>query len=92
MGTAAKSGEFTWRSRSFIFETRPWMVVKLVSMPPSQRWFTYGMPDRPAPSAIGSWACFLVPMNMIVPPSEARSRVKWYAFSIRSRVCCRSMM
>ena len=68
------------------------MVVKLVSMPPSQRWFTNGMPERPAPSAMGSWACFFVPMNMIVPPSEARSRTKWYAFSIRSRVCCRSMM
>ena len=28
------------KMKRFIFETRPWMVVKLVSMPPSQRWFT----------------------------------------------------
>ena len=37
-------------------------------MPPSQRWFTYGMLTRPASSAMASCACFLVPMNMIDPP------------------------
>ena len=40
-------------------------VEKLVSMPPSQRWFTYGMPTRVASSAMDSCACFLVPTNMI---------------------------
>ncbi len=43
-------------------------VEKFVSMPPSQRWLTYGIPTRVACSAIASWACFLVPMNMIEPP------------------------
>ena len=28
--------------------TRPDTVVKLVSMPPSQRWLTYGMPQAAA--------------------------------------------
>ncbi len=46
-----------------------WCTVwKLVSIPPSQRWFTKGIPTRVACSAIASWACFLVPTNMIVPP------------------------
>ena len=49
-------------------------VWKLVSMPPSQRWLTYGMETRPACSAMASWACFLVPMNMIVPPCATVSR------------------
>ena len=44
------------------------MVTKLVSMPPSQRWLTYGMSARVASSAMGSWACFLVPTNRIVSP------------------------
>ena len=43
-------------------------VLKLVSMPPSQRWLTYGMPTRAAWSATGSCACFLVPTKRIVPP------------------------
>ena len=43
-------------------------VLKLVSMPPSQRWLTYGMPTRAAWSATGSCACFLVPTNRMVPP------------------------
>ena len=38
-------------------------------MPPSQRWFTYGMPTRDACSAIASWACFFVPTKRMLPPS-----------------------
>ena len=49
-------------------------VWKLVSMPPSQRWFTYGMLTRPASSAMASCACFLVPTNRIVPPCATVSR------------------
>lgn len=37
-------------------------------MPPSQRWFTKGMPTRVACSAMASCACFFVPTNMTVPP------------------------
>lgn len=51
-------------------------VEKLVSMPPSQRWLTYGMPTRAACSAMASWACFFVPMNMIVPPCATVSLTK----------------
>ncbi|CAM5278237.1 hypothetical protein SGRI78S_02839 [Streptomyces griseus subsp. griseus] len=43
-------------------------MEKLVSMPPSQRWLTYGMPTRVACSAMASWACFFVPTNMMEPP------------------------
>ena len=50
------------------------MVTKLVSMPPSQRWLTYGLPARVASSAIGSWACFLVPTKRIVSPRATVSR------------------
>ncbi len=34
--------------------SRLFTVWKLVSMPPSQRWFTYGMPTRVACSAMAS--------------------------------------
>ena len=44
------------------------MVWKLVSMPPSQRWLTKGMPTRRACSSTDSWACFLVPTKRIWPP------------------------
>ena len=54
-------------------------VWKLVSMPPSQRWLTYGMPTRVACSAIASWPCFFVPMNRIVPPWATVSLTKSYA-------------
>ncbi len=54
--------------------TRPDTVAKLVSMPPSQRWFTYGIPQASAYSATGPWVCFFVPTNRTVPPSATRSR------------------
>ena len=68
------------------------MVTKLVSMPPSQRWLTYGWPDRVASSAIGSWACFLVPTKRIESPWATVSRAKARAVSRRRTVCARSMM
>ena len=41
------------------------IVLKLVSRPPSQRRFTYGIPQRSAHSWIESRACFLVPTKRI---------------------------
>ena len=55
------------------------IVWKLVSMPPSQRWLTYGMPTRVACSAIGSCACRLVPTNRMVPPWATVSLTNSYA-------------
>ncbi|CPB13552.1 Uncharacterised protein [Mycobacterium tuberculosis] len=37
-------------------------------MPPSQRWFTYGMPTRVASAATDSCACFFVPTKSTDPP------------------------
>ena len=57
-------------------------VEKLVSIPPSQRWLTYGIPTRPACSAMTSWACFLVPTYRIVPPWATVSLMNSYARSM----------
>ena len=54
--------------------TRPETVAKFVSMPPSQRWLTNGIPHAWAKSATGPWVCFFVPTNKMVPPSATRSR------------------
>jgi hypothetical protein len=51
------------------------IVWKLVSIPPSQRWFTYGMPQRFDSSSTICCACFLVPTKRIVPPRETVSRM-----------------
>ncbi len=67
-------------------------VEKLVSMPPSQRWLTYGMPTRVASAATDSCACFLVPTNRTVPPWATVSLTNSYALSMKVSVCCRSMM
>ena len=48
--TSSKSSS----SSSLSFCSRLCTVWKLVSMPPSQRWLTYGMPTRVACSATGS--------------------------------------
>ena len=45
------------------------MVLKLVSMPPSQRWLTNGMAARCASLCTASRAERLVPTNSTVPPS-----------------------
>ena len=68
------------------------IVWKFVSMPPIQRRLTNGMPQRRASSSIVSWACFLVPTNMIVPPFATNSRTQVIASSRRRTVCWRSMM
>ena len=76
LGMASKSPASFIRSYSCIFFTRALMVWKLVSMPPSQRSLMKGMPHLRAWSAMGSWVCFLVPTNRIVPPSATMSRTK----------------
>ncbi len=68
------------------------MVLKFVSIPPSQRWLTYGIPTRVACSATGSWACFLVPTKRTEPPCATVSLTKSYAVLMYDSDCCRSMM
>ena len=68
------------------------IVWKLVSSPPSQRWFTYGMPQLSAASRTVSRACFLVPTNRTVPPRPASSPANSCAVCSRRSVFCRSMM
>ena len=48
LGIPSKSPADCMVSSSCIRFTRPLTVEKLVSMPPSQRWFTYGMPQARA--------------------------------------------
>ncbi len=52
------------------------MVLKLVSMPPSQRWLTNGIPQRSAWAFTASRAERLVPTNSTVPPSATRFLTK----------------
>ena len=48
LGMASKSPASRMRSYSVILLTRELIVWKLVSIPPSQRSLTYGIPDLPA--------------------------------------------
>ena len=48
LGMASKSPAFCMASNSFMRFTRVETVWKLVSMPPSQRSFTYGIPHASA--------------------------------------------
>ena len=59
------------------------IVTKFVSMPPSQRWLTYGWPARSASWEIGSWACFLVPTKRTDSPRAVVSRTASRATSSR---------
>jgi hypothetical protein len=68
------------------------MVLKLVSVPPSQRLVTKYWPEREASSRTASWACFLVPMKRTVPPLATASETKRSALRARPTVFCRSMM
>ena len=82
-----------WRASSC--SSRPMrflIVVKLVSMPPSQRLLTYGWLDRAASWATGSWACFLVPTKRTWSPRATVSRTNSRATSSRWTVWARSMM
>src|SRR5829696_4393095 len=68
------------------------IVLKLVSSPPSQRRFTYGIWHRSAHCSTESRACFLVPTNRITPPFAATSVTKSVACFSSSSVWRRSMM
>jgi hypothetical protein len=68
------------------------MVWKLVSVPPSQRFVTNGMPQRPASASMDSCACFFVPTKTIVSPRDATPRAKSIACCKSGTVCWRSMM
>ena len=68
------------------------IVRQFVSSPPSQRWFTYGMPTRFASLSTASCACFFVPTKRTVPLRSARLRTNCAASSRRSLVCVKSMM
>ena len=78
----------TPRSRS----SEPFTVLKLVSVPPSQRWVTWYCPERAASSRMTSCACFLVPTNSTDSPREQMSMTAWNAPRKSFTVCCRSMM
>ena len=79
------------RRRSWSRLMRSVIVRKLVSRPPSQRWFTYGMPERSAWVLIASRACFFVPTKRTVPPLAAMSRTISCASLARTTVFCRSI-
>ena len=68
------------------------IVVKLVSMPPSQRLLTNGWPARVASWAIGSWACFFVPTKRMYSPRATVSRTNSRDDSRCLTVWARSMM
>src|SRR4030095_2561669 len=75
-----------------IFFTLLRTVLKLVSMPPNQRSVTKGMFTLFAHSVTISFACFLVPTNMIFLPERAICFIT-AAFSWRhSVVLFRSIM
>ena len=67
-------------------------VRKLVSMPPSQRCATNGMPQRAASSFSASRAERLVPTNSTEPRFCARPEMKFIASVNSGRVFSRLMM
>lgn len=68
------------------------MLRKLVSVPPSQRWLTYGMLQRFACCSVAARAWRLVPTKTTSPPS-ATSRVRnFFARRIPLTVSFRSIM
>ena len=56
------------------------MVEKLVSRPPSHRWLTKNIAQRPASSATVSCACFFVPTNSTLSPLPTVCARNSYAF------------
>ncbi len=68
------------------------MVLKLVSMPPSQRWFTYGCAERVASFWIDSRAERLVPTKSTLPPSAITPLMKFAASAYIGCVFSRLMM
>ena len=77
---------------SLSFFSEPLTVLKLVSMPPSQRWSTKGMPQRWASIAMTSRAWRLVPIIRIVPRLLASWRTNFIASSKSGCVFSRLMM
>ena len=68
------------------------MVLKLVSVPPSQRVVMKKELERPASWTTVSCACFFVPTISARPPSAAMFAMKAMASSSIRSVFCRSMM
>jgi len=68
------------------------MVLKFVSMPPSQRWFTNGCAARSASFWIASRAERLVPTNSTLPPSEITPLMNCAASAYIGCVFSRLMM
>ena len=79
-------------SRSSSVATRWRIVCQFVSIPPSQRSTTYGIPQRSAASWRLAAACFLVPTNSTVPPLAATERTASVASVSFSTVWARSRM
>ena len=74
-------------SRASLFR----MVRKLVSVPPSQRSLTYGMPQRPASFATASAPCRFVPTNSTRLP-EADTCLRYFLARSRPRIVSRTSM
>src|SRR5215470_17656086 len=68
------------------------MVLKLVSMPPSQRWLTKGISQRRASFSTASRAERLVPTNSTLPPSATMPRTNPAASAYMGCVFSRLMM
>ena len=68
------------------------IVMKFVSIPPSQRVFTECCPERCAASAMDSCACFFVPTKRTLSPRRTVSRTNSSASSSSETVWARSMM
>ena len=78
----------SWFKRSM----EPFTVLKLVSMPPSQRWVTKNWPARRAFSATISAACRLVPTKRIFWPRATAADTKSVAIFSWMAVFCRLTM
>ena len=68
------------------------IVWKFVSVPPSQRVLTKGMPQRSASLRTISRDCFFVPTKSTASPADTDSRICVSASSRRRTVCERSRM
>ena len=74
MGIASNPPLSRSRWYSCILCTRLKIVWMFVSVPPSHRWLTKGIPQRLACISTLGWICFLVPTNRSVPPPATMSR------------------
>ena len=67
-------------------------VLKLVNIPPNQRWFTKGISQRSASSRMILPAARLVPTNKIVPRFAAIEPIKLTASLYKGRVFSKLIM